>query len=60
MHPSIQALIRAALDEDLGSGDVTSQYFIPEMARSKARIIAKEAGVLSGLEVAIQVFREVD
>ena len=60
MHPSIQALIRAALDEDLGSGDVTSQYFIPEMARSKARIIAKEAGVLSGLEVARQVFREVD
>ena len=60
MHPSIQALIRAALDEDLGTGDVTSTYFIPEAARSKARIIAKEAGVLSGLEVALAVFREVD
>ena len=60
MHPSIQALIRAALDEDLGSGDVTSLYFIPEASRSKARIIAKEAGVLSGIEIAMAVFREVD
>ncbi|MDB6073355.1 MAG: hypothetical protein JWO89_995 [Verrucomicrobiaceae bacterium] len=60
MHPSIQALIRAALEEDLGTGDVTSKYFIPEAARSKARIIAKEAGMLSGIQVAIQVFREVD
>jgi len=60
MHPSIQALIRSALDEDLDTGDVTSLYFIPEAARSKARIIAKEAGVLSGIDVAVQVFREVD
>ncbi len=60
MHPSIQALIHAALEEDLGSGDVTSLYFIPELSRSKARIIAKEPGVLSGTEVALAVFREVD
>ena len=60
MHPSIQALIRAALEEDLGTGDVTSLYFIPEEARSKARIIAKEPGVLSGMEVALTVFRDVD
>ncbi len=60
MHPSIQALIRTALDEDLGTGDVTSLYFIPEEARSKARIVAKEPGVLSGIEVAGQVFRDVD
>lgn len=60
MHPSTQALIRAALEEDLGSGDVTSLYFIPEQSRSKARIVAKEPGVLSGLEVAAEVLREVD
>ena len=60
MHPSIQALIRAALEEDLGTGDVTSLYFIPESSRSKARIKAKEPGVLSGIEVALAVFREVD
>ena len=60
MHPSIQALIRSALDEDLDTGDVTSLYFIPETARSKARIIAKEPGVLSGIAVAVQVFSEVD
>lgn len=60
MHTSIQALIHAALEEDLGSGDVTSKYFIPELTRSKAKIIAKEAGVLSGIDVATAVFREVD
>jgi nicotinate-nucleotide pyrophosphorylase (carboxylating) len=60
MHTSIQALIHAALEEDLGSGDVTSKYFIPELTRSKAKIIAKEPGVLSGVEVATAVFREVD
>lgn len=60
MHTSIQALIQAALEEDLGNGDVTSRYFIPELTRSKAKIIAKEPGVLSGIEVATAVFREVD
>ncbi len=60
MHPSTQALIRSALDEDLGSGDVTSLYFIPDSARSKARIIAKEPGVLSGIAIATRVFLEVD
>ena len=60
MHHSIQALIQSALEEDLGSGDVTSKYFIPELTRSKAKIIAKEPGVLSGIDVATAVFREVD
>lgn len=60
MHPTTPALIRAALDEDVGSGDVTSLYFIPEATRSKAKIMAKEAGVLSGLDVAMEVFHQVD
>ncbi len=60
MHPSTLALIRAALDEDLGSGDVTSLYFIPEVTRSKARIIAKDTGIVAGIEVAKEVFHQVD
>jgi nicotinate-nucleotide pyrophosphorylase (carboxylating) len=60
MHTSTQALIRAALEEDIGTGDVTSLYFIPELTRSKAKIIAKEPGVVSGIEVAVEVFRQVD
>ena len=60
MHPTTLALIRAAIEEDVGSGDVTSQYFIPELTRSKAKIMAKEAGVLSGIETALEVFRQID
>jgi nicotinate-nucleotide pyrophosphorylase (carboxylating) len=60
MHPTTLTLIRTALQEDLGGGDVTSLYFIPEATRSEARIIAKEPGVVSGIEIAAQVFREVD
>lgn len=60
MQPSISALIRAAIDEDIGSGDVTSQYFIPESSRSRAEIEAREPGVVSGAEVAAAVFKAID
>ena len=53
-------LIRLALAEDIGAGDVTSQTMIPPAHRSHAVILTKEDLVLSGLEVAAAVFREVD
>ncbi len=60
MHPSISALIRAAITEDVGTGDVTSLYFIPENARSRAEIVAREPGIVSGAEIAASVFHEID
>jgi nicotinate-nucleotide pyrophosphorylase (carboxylating) len=60
MYPTTLALIRAALEEDLGSGDITSLYFIPSATRSKARIVAKDTGILAGIEVAKEVFLQVD
>jgi nicotinate-nucleotide pyrophosphorylase (carboxylating) len=60
LEQSITQLIKLALVEDIGTGDVTSSYFIPKATRSKARIIAKEAGVVSGIDIAARVFREVD
>ncbi len=53
-------LIRAALAEDIGPGDVTSAYFLNKTARGKGRIVAREPGVISGMEVAETVFKEVD
>jgi nicotinate-nucleotide pyrophosphorylase (carboxylating) len=54
-------LIRAAIEEDLGdAGDVTSRYFVREEANSSARIFAKEPGVAAGLEVAAEVFTQID
>lgn len=60
VHESIERLIQAALTEDIGSGDLTSEYFVPADRRATGFIVAREAGVLSGGEVALEVFRRVD
>ena len=53
-------LIRRALEEDLGEGDVTSATLIPGHVRARGVLRAKEAGVLSGLAAAREVFPEID
>ncbi|MCF7790196.1 MAG: carboxylating nicotinate-nucleotide diphosphorylase [Prosthecobacter sp.] len=60
MEPSVLALIHAAITEDVGTGDVTSLYFIPENSRSRAEIVAREPGIVSGAEIAVTVFKEID
>lgn len=52
-------LIDAALAEDIGSGDVTSEFFIPRDTRARAFVVAREEGVLAGGEVAAEVFQRV-
>lgn len=51
--------IAIALAEDIGTGDLTSQYFVGPGSR-KARIFAKEPAVAAGVETAAEVFRRVD
>jgi nicotinate-nucleotide pyrophosphorylase (carboxylating) len=53
-------LIDLALREDIGSGDITSQYFVGETDQATARIIVKERAVVAGADVAAEVFRRVD
>jgi nicotinate-nucleotide pyrophosphorylase (carboxylating) len=60
MSPSSTDVIRRALAEDLGAGDITSECFIPAEHRSTARLIAKENAILAGTEAAREVFRQVD
>lgn len=55
----IQAQVRAALAEDVGSGDVTASL-IPAAASSQARIISREAGVVCGSAWVNEVFRQLD
>lgn len=57
MEPS---LIRAALAEDIGTGDLTSMYFVPADQRGRARVVARQRLVVSGAGVAEEVFRAVD
>ena len=55
----ILPLIRQALAEDVGPGDVTSMATVPEMARARARMVAREPLVVAGLLLAETAFREV-
>ena len=55
-----QALIDLALAEDIGAGDVTSLYFIPAERRARAFVAVRRDGVVSGAELAAQVFATVD
>jgi nicotinate-nucleotide pyrophosphorylase (carboxylating) len=50
-HSATRQLIRLALEEDIGAGDLTALAVPPEV-RAKARLVAKEDCVVSGLELA--------
>ena len=52
--------IANALREDLGAGDTTTQFFVPQDLRALGRIVARERGVVAGTETAAEVFRRVD
>jgi len=52
--------LKWALEEDLGSGDCTSLSSVPEGLRHEGFILAKEEGVVAGIEVARAVFELVD
>lgn len=57
---TVDEIVKLALLEDLGDGDHTSLATISSNARGKADLIAKEDGIIAGLEVATLVFKEVD
>jgi nicotinate-nucleotide pyrophosphorylase (carboxylating) len=56
----ILACIRRALEEDIGSGDVTTNSILPAEASMRGQIIAKQSGVVAGLDVAQATFRLLD
>jgi nicotinate-nucleotide pyrophosphorylase (carboxylating) len=60
MTPSVQSLIQTALNEDIGSGDITTDNLIPPDLEGSGTIIAKEPMILAGIDVARQVFHELD
>jgi len=56
----ILACLKRALEEDIGSGDVTTEAIVPADAILRGQIVAKQAGVIAGLDVAEEVFRLLD
>ena len=56
----MEEIIDHALAEDLGWGDITTEALIPSDQQGIASIIAKEQGILAGIDVAKKVFHKVD
>jgi nicotinate-nucleotide pyrophosphorylase (carboxylating) len=52
--------IDIAIAEDVGAGDLTSLFFVPETRVSKGRIFAKEACVLAGVDVVRRIYGKLD
>lgn len=58
--PDLRDLVRLALAEDIGPGDVTSALFAQHPRREQAIFLAKQPGTMSGGEVVREVFRQLD
>jgi len=56
----IHQIINLALKEDIGTGDITSNAIVPKSMLATAVIIAKQSGIISGLEIAELICNKVD
>ena len=57
---AIRTFIRAALAEDIGTGDHSSLAAVPAGVLRQARLLIKDSGILAGMELAVIIFHEVD
>jgi nicotinate-nucleotide pyrophosphorylase (carboxylating) len=60
MKPDRYDPIAAALKEDIGQGDITTDFFVPETLHATGRIVAREKAIVAGAGAAAEVFRRVD
>ena len=56
----VAQIVQWALAEDVGSGDATSLSILPRDLQVRAHLIAKASGVIAGLDVATEVFTQLD
>jgi nicotinate-nucleotide pyrophosphorylase (carboxylating) len=60
MKPDHYDPITAALKEDIGEGDVTTDFFVPDTLHATGRITARENAIVAGTGAAAEVLRRVD
>jgi nicotinate-nucleotide pyrophosphorylase (carboxylating) len=60
MKPDRYDPISAALKEDIGQGDITTDFFVPETLHATGRITVRENAIVAGTGAAAEVFRRVD
>ena len=58
--PEIAIFLHAALDEDIGAGDLTARALVPADARARAQIFARRPMTIAGLPLAERFFRALD
>ncbi|MFW6124043.1 MAG: carboxylating nicotinate-nucleotide diphosphorylase [Acidobacteriota bacterium] len=56
----IDEIIEAALKEDMPNGDITSESIIDPESVSEAHMVAREKGILAGIDIAENVFKKID
>jgi nicotinate-nucleotide pyrophosphorylase (carboxylating) len=59
-HFNTQQFIKQAIAEDIGDGDHTSLACIPSSAKGKAKLLVKENCIIAGVELAVEIFKQVD
>jgi len=60
MKPDRHDPIAAALTEDIGTGDITTEFFVPDSLHASGRIVAREKAIVAGSGVVAEVFRRLD
>ena len=60
MKPDRYDPIAAALKEDIGAGDITTEFFVPDSLHASGRIVAREKAIVAGSGVVAEVFRRLD
>lgn len=58
--PELTEVVRHALREDIGSGDITTLTTVPPGTRARARMIAKSSGTVAGLPLVSEVYAQID
>lgn len=56
----VKKLVATALREDIGKGDITTEACVFQKRNAKAKIIAKQWGIIAGLEIVETVFKALD
>ena len=60
MKPDRYDPIAAALKEDIGTGDITTEFFVPDSLHASGRIVVREKAIVAGSGAAAEVFRKLD
>ena len=60
MRRELARVVRDALDEDLGWGDVTTDALVPPDQPGRGVVLVKDEGVLAGLDAVVEVFTQLD